>query len=170
MPPSSIAKIVGLVTFLTVIVVLVVDRGTGNGIVPRIFQTVGRGHGITDRNKPQAPADELGPLHTAKRPKSPAPAIESTTVRDLPVIPVPRDARQEIRTGMIKTGMNGPQLIEVLGDPTFRTTQTHERTLLERYIYVDHDRHTITVAVLENGRTVRSEIIPYARLSLVQPR
>jgi hypothetical protein len=164
MPASSIAKIVGLVAFLTVMVIVVVDRGIGNGIVTRIFQTVTR-EPRTDRTKPPAQAGALGRPHTEKKPKSPVPATESMTVRDLPVIPVPPDAGQEIRTGM-----NVSQLIELLGDPTLRTTQTQDRRIVERYIYVDRDRHTITVAVLENGRTVRLESRPYARLSLVQPR
>lgn len=63
---------------------------------------------------------------------------------------------QELDPGMLRS-----QIIEKYGDPNLRTFQTRNSALIERYVYVNRERNAMTVALLENGRAVRSETGPY---------
>jgi hypothetical protein len=160
---SSIVKIVGLVAFLTVIVLILADRLIDNGIVSRIYKAATSEPG-TGGAKAAMRADVLGRPHIKKKVTSVTAPMVSMTVGEWSLVPVSPDGGREV-----KWGMNRSQLLGLLGDPTLRTTETHERKLVERYIYVDRDRHTITVAVLENGRIGRSESGPYVGFGPIQP-
>ena len=61
----------------------------------------------------------------------------------------------------LKPGMLRKQVLELFGNPTLRVIETRNGKVMERFIYVDLNRQTKTIAVLENGRTVRLKTGPY---------
>ncbi|HUS08690.1 MAG TPA: hypothetical protein VMZ52_20465 [Bryobacteraceae bacterium] len=159
MSPGKIAKIVAVVAFASVILVVLLDRFIGEGTIPWIFQP-STSEPAGDSGKPAA---EPAPPPRPRGSKTRATESEgkSNGVKTLPATPQSASVKEEISVGMTRS-----QVIERLGNPTLRATQTNNGRLLERFIYVDRDRHTITIAVLENGNTVNFESKPYTRLNL----
>ena len=99
-----------------------------------------------------------------KRPTPTASASEPTNAEEVPGSPQLSAARPE-GPYRVTPGMSRAQLVRLVGNPTLRVTETHNRKLVERFIYIDANRQTQTVAVLENGQTVRSYTEPYLGVS-----
>lgn len=160
MSAGNIAKIVGVVVLLSVIVVVVLDRFISDGTIPWIFQSSTSEPADAGGKPPEEPAS---PPRSRGSRKTRAAESEAKPngVESSPATPESARVKQEINVGMTRS-----QVIERLGNPTLRATQTSNGRLLERFIYVDRDRHTITIAVLENGNTVNFESKPYTRLNL----
>jgi hypothetical protein len=163
-------KAVAVVVVLTLVAVKLAERLIDKVELPQFFHRMTTERKTKDTNttvpsaapevsrlKKKSTAALDPPISTAVEEWSSLGPVSSTSVRKVPSI-------QELRPGMDRS-----QLTKLYGDPILRTTETHDRRLLERYIYADRDRHVITVAVLENGRIVRSEPGRYMDWQLIHP-
>jgi hypothetical protein len=152
MSTGAITKVVGTVTLLTVIAVVLTDRALDRAFISRIFDREANEPASHVMKLPAKGKPLSQPGRTKKNTNSEAAVSVSMSLGEWRLLAASPDAGQEIRPGL-----TGAQLINLFGAPTLRTTETHNQTVIERYIYVDRDRSTATIAVLENGRTVRSE-------------
>jgi hypothetical protein len=152
--------------------------GVGAAITLTIFLTRGstvlqlpRSWTGTPQAAQQAAVEEQKP-EKAKKPKA-APSTKSRRVYVDPVdggvtevtVPLYEEPRLPPvsfpTAGDLPAGMSRSSIKEKYGDPNFVTIQADGGVLLERYIYLNRDRNTTTLVVLENGRTVRAHSVPY---------
>jgi hypothetical protein len=156
-------KIVAIVTALSITGVVLITRIIDKQSFASLYRssTAESAPSIVNSKLPDK-TDSRGRSHTAKKGSpaeqagelalsSPAAAINTAGASDLK-----RDYPQKIRTGMIRS-----QLLDEFGAPTMRIIETRNGKVVERFIYIDRTRHTRTVAVLEDGRAVRSNTAPY---------
>jgi hypothetical protein len=151
MPVSSIVKTVGLVAFVAVVAVMLIERTMVSQGIPRFFHGT-EAEPAQPAVEPPAKPQAVPKPRKRRTPKTDTLFTATVTVGDWRLADERPDA-----ASVIKPGLKGSQLFNLLGTPSFRTTQMHDGNVLERYIYIDPTRSTATVAILENGNTVRSE-------------
>jgi hypothetical protein len=155
MSNSSGFKIVAFVVVISVGAIIVIDRFIDNGAFSSF--SFSRANITTPATASQPPEqkDARGQRPAAKRPTPTASASEPTNAEEVPGSPQLSAARPE-GPYRVTPGMSRAQLVRLAGNPTLRVIETHNRKVVERFIYIDANRQTRTVAVLENGQTVRS--------------
>jgi hypothetical protein len=154
-------KIVALVLALSLAVVFVGSRMIDKGLIPSFNTSAVNEVSPTVPTKPSTKNDTHQQRGATKQSLPAEPANEPFTTGNVPLgeVRVPeqgRDVPQRIQPGMLRT-----QVLELFGNPTLRVIETRNGKVMERFIYVDLKRQTKTIAVLENGRTVRLNTGPY---------
>jgi hypothetical protein len=156
-------KIVAVVAVLSIAAVMVIDKYMLDGAFSS-FSVFGGNEAVPTNVVTEAP-DKKKDLRikaaAAKRPMTVTkevaePAIAGDTPRAIEIPVKSNDPRQGVTPGM-----NRAQVLKLFGEPTLRVTETHDRKVIERLIYVDAKGHSRTIAILENGRAVRSYSAAY---------
>ena len=156
-------EIVAAVVVVSVVAVIAIDRfidGGGTFSSLSVFRRNEVSSGKAAATTPTVKTTVPSRRGTEKRPKGVAPA-DDPALGERALNPVEDPIRKSDERQVITPGMNRARVLQVFGEPTLRVTETHDRKVIERLIYVNRNRHTRTVAILENGTAVRSYTSAY---------
>ena len=148
-------KTLAIVVVLSMGAVLVIDRMIENGVFLPFSVSQGNEAPAQPASKAPEKKDVRSKSHNVNKSASYASTGVVGTIESSDSSPHVEIKRPDGPQG-ITPGMHRAQLLMVFGNPTLRVTETVNRKVVERFIYIDSQRHTRTVAVLENGRAVRS--------------
>ena len=157
MSGSSGFKIVAIVVVLSIGAVIVIDRFIEKGAFTSF--SIFRGNQAApanDAGKPPDKKDVPSARKTAKGTKAATPAVEPAMAEHARAINETSPINRNAVLQPITPGMTRAQVSKLFGEPTLRVIETRDRKVVERLIYVNANRHTRTVVVLENGKAARS--------------
>jgi hypothetical protein len=104
---------------------------------------------------------EAHPRHSTPRPAPDddlaAPATDPNLVKAAPENPTPIPAAPLYKPAMlndVRAGMTASRVVQLLGEPSLKTSSTNSGGLWETYVYSDQTHESIGVVHLRNGRVV----------------